>query len=186
MIGTANVLKAIRGIADGEIGSVRVVEPETFRHYSGLLIAIRNAGNDLSAVQLPTDQACGHVWDVELMNQSTSPADGTSAHGDSMISSLPLQFYVLSCACEAPADEFDSLEFLGDVNDDLHTLAVALGFPHNLRTTPAGDATGVIGGRLFGPAGDGDPEFKPGPLTDCRRVLSTMRATALVQSAQEI
>ncbi len=190
MIGTANVLKAIRDIADGAIGSVRVVEPDTFRHHSGLLIALRNAGGDIAQVQLPEGE-CIHMWDVQLGRQRTSEADGISARGDSQISVVPMTIHVLSCDCEATDtedDPWDSLEFLGSVNDDLHTLAIALGWPENLATTAEGEATGIVGGRLFGPSGiaNDDPEFIPGPLTDCKRVLSTINCTALVQSAQEI
>ncbi len=190
MIGTANVLHAIRDVAEGALGSVRTVEAGVFKHYSGLLIALRNAGGDLSAVQLPVDEPCMHRFDIKLERQRTSDADGTSARGNRRLSIVPLTIYVLSCDCDATDtldDPWDSLGFLGRVNDELDTLALALGWPENLTLTVNGEATGIVGGRLFGASGDrnDDPDFDPGPLTDCKRVLSTMRAAAIVHSTQE-
>ncbi len=191
MIGAALILRAIRDIAHGVTGSVRVVEQGTFRHYSGLMMAVARANGDLAQVQLPPQEQCAHLFDIELGEQTTSDADGTSARGNSRLSVFPLVIYVLSCDCDAvdtPEQPWDSLQFLGDVNDALDDLVLALGWPENLTLTADGEATGVVGGRLFGPSGDrnDDPRYKPGALTDCRRLLSQVRAAAIVQSAQEI
>lgn len=147
----ANIRTAIKELAEGDIGTTRVMTSNVFLH--GVF-----DGQPTGAQQAKAMHTGTHRFDVELGDLEDHEASPISAKAPTRFARLSVTIPVVTHT-PTTVDDAARRSVLADIESDCDDLIQALHFPANLDATAASGATNIVSGHLLGPDGTGEPTW---------------------------
>lgn len=152
------IVQAITQVMDGSIGSTRVVADGVFAR--GI-----HRDQEVPAKQAQALQTASATYrfDVELSPARSHDATPLSPSNKRVLE-LDVRIPIVRLAVidleyvALTADVSARNVLISSLRSAMDTAVLALTWPGNLSANQAGQATGVISGRMFGPGGQTDPE----------------------------